>query len=169
MGASTLHRVQPETLRRVQADSPLDRFSDERLPLGLGQRKNDWPAPRKRPSLGKRGLRALARYLITLCIGVSATLAWQSYGDVARQLVASSSPVLGWLAPPAAPLVQVVSDQVAPTEPATASLRQSVDQLTAKLQQMAGDIATLQANQQAILRKVSLPSRQPSAPARNGN
>lgn len=169
MGASTLHRVQPETFRRVQADPPLDRFSDERLPLGLGQRKNDWPAPRKRPSLRKRGLRALARYLITLCIGVSATLAWQSYGDAARQLVANASPVLGWLAPPAASLVQVVADQVTPAEPGTPALRQSVDQLTDKLQQMAGDIATLQATQQAILRKVSPSPRQPSVPARNAN
>src|SRR6516164_2536720 len=144
MGASTFQRVQPDALRRAQVDSALDRFSDERPPLGLGQRKNDWPAPRKRPSLGKRGLRAMIRYLITLGIGVSATLAWQSYGDVARQWVASSSPVLGWLAPPSAPLVQVVSDQGTPAEAATPSLRQSVEQLTARLQAMAGDIATLQ-------------------------
>jgi hypothetical protein len=169
MGASTFHRVQPDALRRAQADSALGRFSDERLPLGLGQQKNDWPSPRKRPSLGKRSLRALIRYLITLCIGVSATLAWQSYGDVARQLVAHSSPVLGWVAPPAAPLVQVVSDQRTPAEAATPSLRQSMEQLTAKLQDIAGDIATLQATQQSILQKVSLSPRQPSAPARSAN
>jgi hypothetical protein len=97
------------------------------------------------------------RYLITYCIGVATTLAWQSYGTVARQMIADSSPVVGWLAP-AAPLVEVVSDQVTPAEPAaTPSLRQSVDQLTAKVQQMAGDIATLQATQQAILRRGSAP------------
>lgn len=160
MGASTLHRIQP--------DSPLERLSNERLPLGLGQRRNDWPPPSKRPSLRKRSLRVLARYLITLGVGVSATLAWQSYGDAARQAIADSSPVLGWLAP-AAPLVQVVSDEITPAVPATPSLRQSVDQLTTMLQQMAGDIATLQATQQAILRKVSPPPRQPSAPAHNAN
>jgi hypothetical protein len=41
-----------------------------------------------------------------------------------------------------------------------AAVRQSVDQLTAKVQQMAGDIAA----QQAILRKVSAPA--PPAPRR---
>ena len=139
-------------LERERLDSLLDQLTNKPVPLGL-DRKNDWPST-KRPSLGKRSLLALVRYLITFCIGVSATLAWQSYGNAARQMIANSSPVLGWLAPPAPPLVQVVSDQVVPAEPATPSLQQTVDQLTAKLQQMAGDIATLQATQQAILRKV---------------
>src|SRR5215469_2803226 len=90
---------------------------DEPLPLGLG-RKSDWPS---RPTPGKRTSRALVRFLITICIGVAGTLAWQSYGDLARQMIASSSPVLGWLAPQAAPLVQVASDHVAPAEPAAPS------------------------------------------------
>ena len=47
--------------------------------------------PSKRPSLGKRASRALARFVITFCIGVAATLAWQSYGDAAREMIASSS------------------------------------------------------------------------------
>jgi hypothetical protein len=46
---------------------------------------------------------------------------------------------------------------------ALAGVRQSVDQLAAALaagrQQTAGDIATLQASQQAILRKISAPAR----------
>jgi hypothetical protein len=156
--------------------------SDEPLPLGL-DKKNDWPP---RPTHGKRPSRVLARFLITICIGVAGTLAWQSYGDVARQMIASSSPVLGWMAPQAAPLVQTASEQIRLAEPATpspdlqqlkamspdlAAVRQSVDQLAAKLQQMAGDIATIQAAQQAILRKVSTsspsPPRQAAAPARN--
>ena len=37
--------------------------------------------------------------LITFCVGVAATLAWQSYGDAARQNVANAYPQLGWLAP----------------------------------------------------------------------
>src|SRR6266566_3898978 len=47
--------------------------------------------PSKRPSPGKRASRALARFLITFCIGVAAILAWQSYGDAAREMIASSS------------------------------------------------------------------------------
>ena len=54
-------------------------------------------------SLGKQTSFALARFLITFCSGVAATLAWQSYGDAARKMIASSSPQLGWSAPQAAP------------------------------------------------------------------
>src|SRR5215831_18416340 len=50
-------------------------------------------------SLGKQASFALARFLITFCSGVAATLAWQSYGDAARKMFASSSPQLGWSAP----------------------------------------------------------------------
>jgi len=39
------------------------------------------------------------RFLIAFCVGIAATLAWQSYGDAARQTIASSHPQLAWLAP----------------------------------------------------------------------
>jgi len=54
-------------------------------------------------SLGKQASFSLTRFLIAFCIGVAATLAWQSYGDAAREIIASSHPQLGWLAPQAAP------------------------------------------------------------------
>src|SRR5258708_9249185 len=70
------------------------------------------PPPRKRP----------LRFLIAFGIGVAATLAWQSYGDAAREIIASSYPQLGWLAP------QAAAAQTAPTTlaAATASLHQQV-------------------------------------------
>jgi hypothetical protein len=133
----------------------------------------------KRLSLGKRAARSLTRFLIIFCIGVAATLAWQSYGDAAREMIANSSPQLGWLAPQAAPLAQTAPDLVAPAAPTApsadlqqlkemalglAAVRQSVDQLAAQLasnqQQMAGDIAKLQAE---IL---APPPRPAAAPAR---
>ena len=46
----------------------------------------------------------LTRILITICVGVAAILAWQSYGDAARQFIASSYPQAGWLAPRTAPI-----------------------------------------------------------------
>jgi hypothetical protein len=52
--------------------------------------KND-RLPSKRPSLGEGASHALARFVITFCIGVAATLAWQFYGDAARERIASSS------------------------------------------------------------------------------
>jgi hypothetical protein len=42
--------------------------------------------------------------LVTFCIAIGAALAWQSYGDVARQFIASSYPHAGWLAPQTAPI-----------------------------------------------------------------
>jgi hypothetical protein len=84
------------------------------------------------------------RFLIAVGIGVAATLAWQSYGDAAREIIASSYPQLGWRAP------QAAAAQAAPTTiaAATASLdlqelrtvslglaavRQRVDQLAAQV------------------------------------
>jgi hypothetical protein len=36
------------------------------------------------------------RYLVAICIGVAAILAWQSYGDAAKQVIATSAPELAW-------------------------------------------------------------------------
>jgi SPOR domain len=46
---------------------------------------------------------SLACFLTAFCIGVAATLAWQSYDDAARKMIASSSPQLDSLARQAAP------------------------------------------------------------------
>jgi hypothetical protein len=53
--------------------------------------------PKWQPSAGKRP-RSLTRFLIVFCTGVAATLLWQSYGDAAREVIASSYTRLGWLA-----------------------------------------------------------------------
>jgi hypothetical protein len=100
--------------------------------------------PSKRPSLVGRSSRAVVRFLIAFRIGVAATLAWQSYGDATREMIASSSPQLGWLAPPVAPVAQAGQDQ------------------------MKQDITKLQAAEQNILRKIASapPPRPAAAPAR---
>ena len=143
-------------LDRLAKDKPLpldlDEKKDEPFPFGLDQ-KNDglsgkrWLSSKrwlsiKHPLRGKRRSHRLVRYLITssylipFCIGVAATVAWESYGTPStdQQLNAMSLDL--------------------------ASVRQSVGELTAKVQQMAGDIAA----QQAILRRVSAPP--PPAPRR---
>src|SRR6516225_5262695 len=43
----------------------------------------------------RRSSRGFARYLVAILIGVAATLAWQSYGNVAKQIIATSAPELG--------------------------------------------------------------------------
>ena len=44
----------------------------------------------------RRSSRGFARYLVAICIGVAAILAWQSYGKAARQIIATRAPELGW-------------------------------------------------------------------------
>lgn len=44
----------------------------------------------------RRHLRAFARTLAAILIGVAATLAWQSYGEQAKQVIATGAPALGW-------------------------------------------------------------------------
>jgi hypothetical protein len=172
------------TLSRKRSEFSTDPWPTEPsvdAPLRPADLKNDW-FPSKRPSRGKRASRALARFLITFCIGVAATLAWQSYGDAAREMIASSSPQLAWLAPQAAPVAQTAPDMIAPAAPAApsldrqqlnamslglAALRQSVDQLAAGQEQIRGDITKLREVEQDILDKISAPPPRPAAaPAR---
>jgi len=40
--------------------------------------------------------RGYAGYLLAICIAVAATVAWQSYGQAAKQMIATSAPKLGW-------------------------------------------------------------------------
>ena len=96
----------------------------------------------------KRSLLALVRFLIALGIGIAATLAWQSYGDAARAMIAKSFPRLGWLAPQAKLVAQSAPDAIALGAPATPfpdqqqsnvtppdldAVRQSIDQITSNM------------------------------------
>jgi hypothetical protein len=45
---------------------------------------------------GSRGSPGFASYLFAICIGVAATLAWLSYGETTKQMIATSAPELGW-------------------------------------------------------------------------
>jgi hypothetical protein len=40
--------------------------------------------------------RGFAGYLLALCIGVAAYIAWQSYGEATKQIIAAKAPELGW-------------------------------------------------------------------------
>jgi hypothetical protein len=44
----------------------------------------------------RRASRAFVRYLVAICIGVAGTLAWQSYGEATKQIIATRAPELGW-------------------------------------------------------------------------
>src|SRR3954451_25405832 len=51
----------------------------------------------ERPSVGRRILRTLTRFVVAVLIGVGATLAWQSYGYEARKMMVAGAPTLAWL------------------------------------------------------------------------
>jgi hypothetical protein len=52
-----------------------------------------------RPSIGTRIFRSLARFVAVVLIGVGLTLAWQSYGEQAKEFARTSAPSLAWLLP----------------------------------------------------------------------
>lgn len=155
-----------------------------------------------RPSRVQHARRAFTRYLIAICIGVAATLGWQSYGDAIKQTIAAKAPALGWSpevqqmiaasvqqfgwtkaaeleqgAPPTAALAtapQAPSAQAAPDLAASKSsapsptleqvqqiasdltaLKQAVEQLSGNQNQMAQDIAKVQATDQEVLNRIS--------------
>jgi hypothetical protein len=152
-----------------------------------------------------RGFRG---WVLAICIGVAATLAWQSYGNAAKRMIATRAPELGWspeakqmiagwmdelgwtspppgaetaaLPAPAVPAPQaaVVVDTVASNTPAApsidpekveqmardlATLRQTVEQLTAGQDQVTREIFKLQVADEEILAKIT-PAPPPPRP-----
>ena len=47
-------------------------------------------------AIKRRRSRGIVRYLVAMGIGVAATLAWQSYGETTKQIIAIKAPELGW-------------------------------------------------------------------------
>lgn len=148
-----------------------------------------------RPSLGRR----MVRTVIAVLIGVGATLAWQSYGDEAKELIATMAPSLrpflfisaakppldarvatqnaagaqsapnAQNAAPAAPAnsaipPQPVQQQIETMTGDLAAVRASLDQLAAKQEEMAQNIAALQAIEQDIKQKLSSPPASQAVP-----
>jgi len=124
--------------------------------------------PRK--SIGRRMFGAMARFVILVSIGVGATLGWQAYGDVAKQMFAANAPEQAWLLsylpgtkPPAA--VAAAASPSLQLEPLAANLdamRRSFEQLAVRQDQMARSLAALQATNEDIRQKVSSPPPAPS-------
>jgi hypothetical protein len=138
-------------------------------------RPMDWaPEPPVVRPAHRKAWPGFTRVLIAFFIGISATLAWQSYGDAAREILARRYPQLAWITPQvpvAAPVPNVPPIGSAdPRELKTMSLglaevRQRVDQLTASQDQITRDITMkVQAAKQEILDRISVLSPQPAAP-----
>jgi hypothetical protein len=159
----------------------LDAISDQRIgnrpvrpPIHSprSSRLRDDQVVSNRPSVGRRILRTLTRFVFAVLIGVGATLAWQSYGDEARKIVVARAPTLSWLlsvSTTKSPAVAATSpDPAQQLEPLASNLdavRRSVEQLAAKQDQIAQNVATLQAVEEDIRQKMlSAPPSQQTAP-----
>lgn len=123
----------------------------------------------RRPSFAKRISRATARFFLAVLIGVGATLAWQSYGAEAQNMVVSRIPALAWLVPPSptpsntatagssdAPqqLNPMALDIVA-IQRQVAQLAANQGQLAAQQGQIARSVAAIQATEQDVSQKIS--------------
>jgi hypothetical protein len=125
----------------------------------------------ERPSIGKRMVRAVSRFSVAVLIGIGGTLAWQAYGEEAKEMAVARAPSLGWWlsAPrkkPAAAAAATSPDltqQLAPLAQSLDAMRRSVEQLAARQEQLAQNVATLQAVGQDIREKVSAPPQQAAA------
>jgi hypothetical protein len=133
--------------------------------------KNDQPTT-SRPSLGKRASLAFAYYLIVFSVGVAATLACQTYGDAARQLVAPAAAAadqaqlnamsldLDAVRRSIDGLAIGIGTSIAASQEQTT---RSINQLTAGLEQMTHEIAKLQAVERYVLYKNSDPPPRPAS------
>jgi len=134
-----------------------------------------------KPSIVRRAVRAVARFSIVALIGVGATLALQSYNKEAKDLVRSWAPPLSWLLPPSSASTTTPSnlgEQLKPIAVDLALVRRSVEQLAldqrqlaAKQENIAQDLATLQAVERDLRENISsgpppaavpLPRRKPA-------
>jgi methyl-accepting chemotaxis protein len=142
-------------LAKQSADAP---------PVRSARSKND-----RLPVKSSRRLLAFARYVTVLLIGVAATLAWQTYGDLARHMIAlvvfsqdqqqfnSTSPDLNavrqgidQLAARFASNQEQIMRNIANNQD---RIMRSVDQVTTGLEQMTREIAKLQAVDQSVAYK----------------
>jgi hypothetical protein len=117
------------------------------------------------PSIASRALRTVARFSLVVLLGVVATLAWQSYNEEAKELLRTSVPPLGWLLPPSAASTETSSEwgeRLKPLAVDLALVRRSVEQLAldqrqlaVKQENIAQDIATLQAVERDLRQNIS--------------
>jgi hypothetical protein len=142
------------------------------------------PLARSRPpiakrSIGKRMLRTVTRFVVTVLIGVGLTVGWQTYGEQAKELTRIWAPSVAWMLPQADPKpptdadvmpemaqqIKLIALDVAIVRRNVSQLATSQDQLAAKQDRMTQNIASLQEIEQDVRQKaLSLPVPKPVVP-----
>jgi outer membrane murein-binding lipoprotein Lpp len=141
------------------------RPSNQNWPPPPTSNNQNWPTPptsnnqkSEKRSIGRRMSRALARYSIVFLIGIGATLAWQSYGDEAMEMVRTEAPSLAWLLPVStakpAPKHQATVPATAPDGQASAAAVVPSAELVQQLKPMAVDLDIVRRSVQQLANKV---------------
>jgi hypothetical protein len=184
--------AQVEALQRELAGSIVpDGETNEKF-LDLEDVKNANYRTKPEGNMKRRGSRGFARFLVAICIGIAGTLAWQSYGDAIKQIIAAKAPELGWspqakqiitswsvgwtkppanlqkiapdtIAPKAAPAPSVDPAQVQQIAQNLAALRETVEQIAASQNQTSREMARVESALAELILKIPEPSAQPPA------
>jgi hypothetical protein len=111
--------------------------------------------PVRQPQARKRAAGSLARLLMIFCIGVAATLAWQSYGDAARKMIASLSAQFGWFASPRALNAEQAPDAIAlAVSPALYPDHEQLDAVLRDLSDLRQRVNQIAASQEQVMRTI---------------
>ena len=142
----------------------------------------NWPTPRPSNmqnrdtrSIGRRIFRAFARYSIVFLIGIGTTLAWQSYGDEAMEIVKTEAPSLAWLLPVSTAKPQAdgrasvaavvisaeLDQQLRPLALDLATVRRSVEQLGIKVEELSVKVEQLGVKVNLMSQSIVLQSVEP--------
>jgi hypothetical protein len=150
-------------------------MNDENLNQELRDDPEDLLKKPVRQREKRRGSRRFTRFLVAICIGVVGTLAWQSYGEAikqiiairapelgwspeSKQMIASSIQWLGWMKPPAGP-EKTDAETVASKAPIAPSLdavqvQQQVQQMVQNLAAVRETVQELAAGQKQMAREI---------------
>jgi hypothetical protein len=94
--AEELPRPSPQRKAEEDLQKVLLRLTSERNVLYDRLSAIDSQAKRLETQTQRRPSRAFGRYLVGICIGVAATLAWQFYGEATKRIIATNALELGW-------------------------------------------------------------------------
>jgi hypothetical protein len=126
---------------------------------------------RERRSIGRRMSHAVGRFTIAVLIGIAGTLAWQSHGEEAVEIVRTEVPSLAWLLPVST--AKPPPDDQGSTTAAVSSpqfsllvVRRSVEQLALMVEQLAAKQDQLVAKQDQFSHIATLKSVEPPPQSR---
>jgi hypothetical protein len=116
--------------------------------------------------------RGITRYLAVLCVALAVILAWQSYGEATKQVIATRAPELGWspeskqriaswvqqfgwAKPPAVAVTQTAPQTAAAKQPTTAPDPQQVNQIETDIAAVRQAVERHLADMQATVERLA--------------